>query len=95
MAIVAIRSIIFLFTCLIPGLINILNVTNSLAYAFYMINFSSFVIFASKINRHISITSESVENINTLTVSNMLLTQAPDKQPQLKGLFHSLKMLII
>ena len=43
------------------GLISILNVINSLAYAFYILNYSSFVMFANTINRETSITLECVE----------------------------------
>ena len=36
-------------------------IINSLAYSFYMFNYSSFVMFANKINQQTSITSKCVE----------------------------------
>ena len=79
---------VFLFTCLLHqhGLISISNVINSLAYAFYIINFSSFVIFANKINSKNSITSECVEQQKLIRLQQpicMRLTHVPDTLPQL------------
>ena len=49
-----------------------------------MINFSSFVTFANKINRQTSITLECVENKKLIHLQfNVRLTHAPDTQPQL------------
>ena len=59
-----------------------------------MVNYSSFVMFANKINRQTTITLERVEQQKIHLQFNMRLTRVPDTQPQLQTTFHSVKILI-